>query len=181
MALRHLLALPLFRQDTRGVAAIEFSIAATLVIVGVLNAVDLGLYEYRRMEVENAAQVGAQAAWKACYDTSAMLPATTKCPGLIDAITAAIQSTSLGTAVSLTTGYPQEGYYCVSSTGVLQSVGDLSNKPANCSAAGNSSTSPGDYLRVSVSYAYTPLFSNLTVMGAWGISSISMTSWMRLG
>jgi Flp pilus assembly protein TadG len=181
MSMQHILAFRLFRRDTGGVAAVEFSIAATMIIVGVLNAVDLGLYEYRRMQVENAAQVGAQAAWKACYDTSAMLPATTKCSGLNDAITAAIQSTSLGTAVSLSSGYPTEGYYCVNTSGALQSVGDLSSKPANCSDAGNSSALPGDYIQVSVSYAYAPLFSNLTVMGASGISSISMTSWMRLG
>lgn len=181
MALQPSIGMQCFSGDVRAVAAVEFSIVAMMAIVGILNAVDVGFYEYQRMQVENAAQVGAQAAWKACYDTSSMLPATTNCPGLNDAITAAIQSTSLGTAVSLTTGYPQEDYYCVNSSGVLQSVGDLSSKPANCSAAGNSSTSPGDYLQVSVSYAYTPLFSNLTVMGAWGISSISMTSWMRLG
>jgi hypothetical protein len=152
-----------------------------MIIIGILNAVDLGLYEYRRMQVENAAQVGAQAAWKACYDPSAMLPATTKCAGLNGAITAAIQSTSLGTAIALTTGYPTEGYYCVNGSGALQSVGSLSTRPANCSDAGNAATSPGDYLQVSVTYVYAPVFSNLTVMGASGISSISMTSWMRLG
>ena len=173
--------LALFGRDTRGVAAVEFSIAAMMTIVGILNAVDVGLYEYRRMQVENAAQVGAQAAWKACYDTSAMLPATTNCANLNDAINAAIQSTSLGSAVSLSSGYPQEGYYCANSSGGLQSVGDLSNKPANCSAAGNASALPGDYIQVSVTYNYAPLFSNLTVMGAWGITSISKTSWMRLG
>lgn len=182
MSPRPFMALPSFGRDTRGVAAVEFSIAAMMTIVGILNAVDVGLYEYRRMQVENAAQVGAQAAWKACYDTSAMLPATTNCAGLSDAITAAIQSTSLGTAVSVSSGYPQEGYYCANaSTGMLQSVGDLSNKPANCSAAGNASALPGDYIQVSVTYNYAPLFSNLTVMGAWGITSISKTSWMRLG
>ena len=178
---RSFIAPQFFGRDERGVAAVEFSIAAMIMIVGILNAADVGLYEYRRMQVENAAQVGAQAAWKTCYDTSSMLPATMNCPGLSNAITAAIQSTSLGTAVSLTSGYPQEGYYCVNSSGALQSVGDLSNKPANCSDAGNSSATPGDYIQIGVSYPYAPLFSNLTVMGAWGISSISMTSWMRLG
>jgi Flp pilus assembly protein TadG len=181
MSPRASIALPPFCRDTRGVAAVEFSIAAMMMIVGILNGVDVGLYEYRRMQVENAAQVGAQAAWKVCYDTSSMLPAMTNCARLNDAITAAIQSTSLGTAVSLTSGYPQEGYYCPNSSGVLQSVGDLSNKPANCSAAGNSSATPGDYIQVGVTYNYAPLFSNLTVMGAWGISSISKISWMRLG
>jgi Flp pilus assembly protein TadG len=170
-----------FGPDKRGVAAVEFSIAAMMLIVGILNAADVGLYEYRRMQVENAAQVGAQAAWKTCYYTSSMLPATVNCPDLNNAITAALQSTSLGTAVSLTSGYPQEGYYCNNTSGVLQSVGDLSNKPANCSNAGNSSSTPGGYIQIGASYPYAPLFSNLTVMGVWGISSISTISWMRLG
>jgi Flp pilus assembly protein TadG len=170
-----------FCRDIRGVAAVEFAVAAMILVVGVLNAVDLGRYEYERMEVENAAQAGAQAAWKTCYDTSTMLPATQNCAGLNSAITAAIQSTSLGTAISLAPGYPTEGYYCVSTSSALQSVGSLSNKPANCSVAGNSSASPSDYIQVGVTYAYTPLFPNISVMGASGISSISTTSWMRLG
>src|SRR5579863_4155912 len=143
-----------FCRDSRGMAAVEFSVAAMMLAVGVLNAVDLGRYEYERMEVENAAQAGAQAAWKTCYDTSSMLPATVNCTGLNNAITAAIQGTSLGTAISLASGYPTEGYYCVNSSGALQSVGSLSNKPANCSDAGNSSASPGDYIQVGVTYPY---------------------------
>ncbi len=171
----------LLRRDTRGTAAIEFAIAGMLLVVGILNAVDLGLYEYQRMEVENAAQVGAQAAWKTCNDTSSMLPATQNCPGLTAAITAAVQSTSLGTGVSLTSGYPTEGYYCVNASGTLQSVGSLSSRPADCSAAGSATTSPGDYLQVGVTFRYASLFPGVTVMGAWGISSISATSWMRVG
>ena len=95
-----------------------------------------------------------------------MLPATTKCPGLTAAITAAIQSTSLGTAVTLQSGYPQEGYYCANSSGVLQSVGSLSSRPADCSAAGNASATPGDYIQVRVNYSYAPLFPGITVMSA---------------
>jgi len=180
MLMRSKLMLRLLCRDTRGTAAIEFAGAATLLVAGLLNAVDMGFYEYRRMEVENAAQVGAQAAWKTCYDPSYMLPATQNCSGLTNAITTAIQSTSLGTAVSLASGYPTEGYYCVNSAGALQSVGSLSNKPANCSAVGNSNTSPGDYIQVGVTFSYAPLFPG-TVMSVWGITSISMTSWMRLG
>lgn len=151
-----------------------------LLSVGVLNAVDLGYYMYQRMEVENAAEVGAQTAWKTCYDQSTMLPATTKCSGLNAAITTAIQSTSLGTSVSLASGYPTEGYYCVNASNALQSVGSLSAKPSDCSAAGNSNTSPGDYIQVGVTFKYAPLFG-ITVMSAWGVTSISMTSWMLLG
>jgi Flp pilus assembly protein TadG len=169
------------RREVDGVAAVEFAMASLVLVVGVLNAVDLGYYAYQRMEVENAAQVGAQAAWNTCYDTSAMLPATQNCSGLTAAITTAIQSTSLGTTVTLASGYPAEGYYCASSSGALQSVGNLSNRPSDCSAAGNANASPGDYVQVQVTHPYSPLFPGISVMGAWGISSISMTTWMRLG
>jgi len=173
--------LHIFCEDRRGVVAVEFAGAAMFLVLGLLNAVDVGYYTYQRMEVENAAQVGAQTAWKTCNDPTYMLPATTKCPGLTAAITAAIQSTSLGTAVTLQSGYPQEGYYCANSSGTLQSVGSLASKPANCSAAGDATVGPGDYIKVGVTVSYAPLFPGITVMSAWGVSSITMTSWMRLG
>jgi len=170
-----------FTRDAGGSAAIEFASAAIFLVLGALNAVDFGYYMYQRMEVEYAAQVGAQAAWKTCYDTSVMLPATQNCTGLNTAITAAIHATSLGTNLSLQSGFPAEGYYCVNASGALQAVGSLAAKPANCTAAGNAGASPGDYIQVGVSYPYAPLFPGVTVMSAWGVSSISMTSWMRLG
>jgi Flp pilus assembly protein TadG len=169
-----------FPQDARATAAIEFAGAAMFLVTGLLNATDLGYYMYQRMEVENAAHAGAQAAWKTCYDQSSMLPATENCVGLTGAITTAIQSTSLGTAVALASGYPTEGYYCVNSSNVLQSVGSLSAKPSDCSAAGSSTTSPGDYVQIEVTYAYSPLFA-VSVMGLSSIRSIIKTSWMLLG
>jgi Flp pilus assembly protein TadG len=168
-----------FGRDARATAAIEFGGAASLLIVGALNAIDLGYYMYQRLQVENAAQVGAQAAWQTCSDQSRDLPATVNCSGLNAAITAAIQSTSLGTNVSLVSGYPSEGYYCITSANALQSVGSLSAKPANCSAAGNANASPGDYVQVGVTYSFAPLFG-LSVMSTWGVKSINMTAWVRL-
>lgn len=176
------------RDDTSGTAALEFALVGMFLVVGLLNAIDVGYYTYQRMTVENAAQAGAQAAWKNCNDPSSMLPATQNCTtangaaqSLNDAITAAIQSSSLGTAVSLESGYPAEGYYCVNSSGSMQAVGSLSNKPSDCSAAGVSGVSPGDYVQVGVTYSYSPLFPGISVMGASGISAITMTAWMRLG
>src|SRR5580704_7071821 len=145
-------------RDTQATAAIEFAGAAMLLVVLLLNAVDLSYYEYRRMEVENAAEAGAQAAWSTCNDPTTMLPATQNCSGLNAAITTAIQSTSLGAAVTLASGYPTEGYYCANSSNALQSIGNLSAKPANCSAAGNPNASPGDYIQVGVTFNYAPLF-----------------------
>ena len=173
--------LRLFWRDTRGVAAVEMGLAGIMLVLGVLNVVDFGVYAYKKMQVDNAAQVGAQAAWKTCYDPSSMLPATQNCAGLNAAITAAIQSTTLGNTVTLAAGYPVEGYYCPNASGVLQAVGSLGNEPANCAAAGNANASPGDYIQVAVTYRYASLFPKLTVMAALKISTITMTSWMRLG
>ena len=123
---------------------------ATLLVAILGNAVDFGVYEYRSMQVQDAAQIGAQTAWSVCI-TPNLLPSTQNCTtsngataNLNAAVTTAIQSTSFGTRATLASGYPAEGYYCVNSSGALQSVGSLSSKPTNCSAAGNASTSPGD-------------------------------------
>lgn len=174
-------ALGLFRRDIRGASAIEFALSGIFLAAGLINAGDVSYYIYLRMEVENAAQVGAQAAWKTCSDQTSMLPATQNCPGLNDAITGSLQSTSLGTAVSLASGYPAEGYYCVNGSNALESVGSLSSKPADCSAAGNANGQPADYIQVEATYRYAPLFPGVSIMSVWGISSITMTSWMRLG
>ena len=84
-------------------------------------------------------------------------------------------------AVALMADYPAEGYYCANASNALQSVGSLANRPTDCSAAGNANASPGDYIQIRVSYGYAPLFPGITVMSAAGVSSITMTSWMRLG
>jgi Flp pilus assembly protein TadG len=177
-----------FCANAKGLVAIEFALTGLTLALGLLNAVDVGYYVYRRMEVENAAEAGAQAAWKSCGQNT--LPATQNCSGLNSAITASIQNTSLGTAVTLASGYPEEGDYCINASNVLQCVGSLSTTaPANCSAtgqqqtctaAGNASATPGDYIQVQVTTPYQPLFG-FSVMGVLGWTSISKTSWMRLG
>lgn len=169
-----------FRDDTRAVAAVEFALVSLIFVTGFLNAFDIGRFAYQRMQVENAAYAAAQAAWKACDDQTTMLPATQKCPNLNGAVNTAIQSTSLGAGVRLVPAGVTEGYYCVSPSNKLQLVGSIATKPANCSAAGNASVTPGDYIQVGVTYNYRPMFP-MSVMGARGSSQITQTSWMRLG
>ena len=70
--------------DQSGVAAIEFGIFALLLFVALANVVDVTMSLYQRMQAENATQVAAQAAWKAC--DLPKLPATVNCPGLTTAI-----------------------------------------------------------------------------------------------
>jgi Flp pilus assembly protein TadG len=152
-----------FWRDRSAVAAIEFSVIAITLCIALLNVADIAIYTYQRMQLENAAQMGVQAASKACDQSQ--IPAVTNCPGLTTAVTAAIHSTSLGDSVVLSAGYPTEGYYCINAKGALQYVSAVSSKPANCAAAGMPLLSPGDYVVVEVSYVYTPLFGGLSVGG----------------
>ena len=164
-------------RDSRGVAAVEFAFLALLLSLVTLNVADLAIYTYQSMELQNASQAGAQAAWQTCDQTK--VPAVSNCPSLNSAVTAAVQSTSLGSGVTLVSGYPAEGYYCVNSSGALQYVSDTSSKPATCTAAGTPLLQPGDYIKIQVSYAYAPLFGNLSV-GALFTTPVVATTWMRL-
>jgi Flp pilus assembly protein TadG len=166
------------RQDTGGVAAVEFALIGTFLCIGMLNVVDVATYAYQQMEVANAAEMGAQAAWQTCDQT--MLPATTACAGLTSAVTAAIQSTALGQNVTLVSGSPSEGYYCLNSSNALQRVSDVTSKPSDCSATGEAGVSPSDYVQVQVTYTYAPLFLDITVASLL-TTPIVETAFMRLG
>ena len=167
------------RSDRRGVAAIEFSLFVGMLAFGLLNTADVSIYIYQRMELENAAQMGAQAAWQTCDPNNNQLPATTNCPGLTTAITNAIQSTSLGTNVALQSGSPAEGYYCVNSSNALQYVSAVSSKPADCTAAGMPSLQPADYIQITTTFPYAPLFPGITVASGF-TTPITQTALMRL-
>ena len=165
------------RSDERGVAAIEFAFFATLLSLGFLNTADVGIYIYKRMELENAAQTAAEWVLTNCSPNS--LPATTQCTNLTTSITNALQATSLGTQVTLASGSPAEGYYCVNSSNALQYVSTVSSPPANCTAAGMPSLQPADYIQITAQYAYAPLFPGITVASAF-TTPITKTSLMRL-
>jgi Flp pilus assembly protein TadG len=169
-------ALKDWSKDCRGVAGVEFALIGGFLCLAVVNVADIGIYLYKRMNVENAALVGAMSALKACDATD--LPATVNCAGLTAAVTTAIQSTSLGTAVTLS-GSVSEGYYCVSSSNVLQYVSDVTSKPADCSAAGMPALKPADYVQVAVTFSYTPIFSGISVAGLF-TTPITKTAMVRM-
>ena len=168
-----------FSSDQRGVAAIEFGLFAIFLSLALVNVTDISIYIYQRMQVENATQVAAQAAWKAC-DTP-QLPATINCPGLASAVQSAVHSTSLGTRVSLISGSPSEGYYCVNTLNALQYVSAVDvAKPLDCTAAGTPSLQPGDYIQVQSTFPYAPLFPGLSISSTFP-TPITRTAIMRLG
>jgi Flp pilus assembly protein TadG len=167
-----------FAHDRRGTAAIEFAFFVGFLSVATMNVAEISVYIFQRMQVQNAAQMAVQAAWKTC-NTSALLPATTNCSGLNTALTNSVQSTALGSRVQLESGSPSEGYYCVTSQNVLQYMSSVDNKPVNCSAVGNAAAQPADYITIQATFNYAPMFSGLTVGGLFP-TTIQQTTTMRL-
>jgi Flp pilus assembly protein TadG len=165
--------------DERGVAAIEFGLFSILLFASLANVTDVSIYIYQRMQVETATEVAVQQALKTCGSGST-LPATKNCANLSSAIQTAIQSTSLGAAVTLQDGSPSEGYYCVNTSNALQFVGTVNSKPADCTAAGTPSLQPGDYLTIATTFTYQPIFAKLSVAAAFP-SPITRTAMIRLG
>jgi len=167
--------------DQRGVAAIEFGLFAIFLSLALVNVTDVSIYIYQRMQAENATEVAAQAAWKAC-DLS-VLPPTTDCSTLqasVNAVQGALGSTSLGTRVALVSGSPSVGYYCVNSSNALQFVSAISSKPADCTAAGTPSLQPGYYIQVQTTFTYAPLFPGVSISSTFP-TPINRTAIMRLG
>lgn len=159
--------------DRSAAAAAEFALVLSLLTIPLLNAFDLGTYVYSRMELDNAAQIAAQAAWATC-NTAAVLPAKANCPVLNSAVATAAHSTTLGSGVSVSS--ITEGNYCVNTAGALVSV----VSSTSCSAVNSTSgDTPGDYLQITTSYSYAPLFSGVSVT-ALLTTPITRTAWTRL-
>jgi Flp pilus assembly protein TadG len=167
------------KRDKTGLAALEFTILSGMLLTVMLNGIEVSRYYYGQMQMQNATQMAVQAVWKTC-DTSAKLPATVNCSGRASAITTALQSTSLGSSVSLQTGSPTEGYFCVSTAGSLTSVGAANaSRPANCGSVGSSTDVPKIYIQIAAQYTYAPLFQAITIGSALP-TTITSTSSMRL-
>lgn len=167
-----------YRSEQGGAAAAEFALVLSLLIVPILNVADLAVFAWDRMQVDNAAQMATQAAWTACPPPT-FLPATSNCAGLSAAVAKAAASTSLGSAITVTS--TTENYYCVNSSNALVPVGTFpGTKPSDCSSVGSASDTVGDYVMITVSYSYAPLFPAVSIASTLS-SSITRTAWMRLG
>jgi Flp pilus assembly protein TadG len=159
--------------DRTGTAILEFALAAPILVVLLLNLFDFSVLIWTRMQTDNSAQMGAQAAFKIC--AGGTMPALTNCAGLSTAVTTAVQSTSLGIGATLASGYPGEIFYCTSGN-TLQSVGTSPPSPYDCSGAtpSNPAATPGDYIVVRVNYSYTPTFSGLSLASAQTLTATAL-------
>jgi Flp pilus assembly protein TadG len=69
--------LPRMASDISGVAAIEFGIIVPILVLMTVAAVDIGMGIYRKMQVEDATQAGAEWAIKNGFDANAISNAVT--------------------------------------------------------------------------------------------------------
>jgi len=175
-----------FLRDTCGGAAAELVLWITLMLVPIMSVIDIGFYVFQRMQVELAGQAAIQAIRNSCWDSA--VPYTTNCGTISSVATTGAQSTLLGSAVTVSSGYPLEGYYCVNASNVLTLVGATGGvgtgptKPStfDCSSViGSSTASPGVYTRVTVEKTYTPVFSGISVASVL-TSPIVSSAWLRV-
>src|SRR5437588_2296974 len=105
-----------------GAALIEFSLVAPLLVVMSIYTMDFGLYFYRQIQVQNAAQAGVDWAMANHIFNAA-------------AIRAAVTNATNYTDISVSTGYPIEQCGCPSSAGVTFTA---NTAPAPCPVCGGS-------------------------------------------
>ena len=105
-----------------GAALIEFTLFAPLLVVMSIYTMDFGLFFYRQMQVQNAAQAGVDWAMANHIFNDA-------------GIRAAVTNATTYTDISVSTGYPIEQCGCPSSTGVTFTS---NTAPAPCPTCGGS-------------------------------------------
>jgi Flp pilus assembly protein TadG len=139
--------------DASGAAAVELALVAPFIVGIIVPMADLGIGAYDKMQVQDAAEAGVQYVLVNGYNET-------------DIENAAQSATSLGTnvAVSVT---PSNTCYCVSS-GTLSSAG--------CGSSCSDGSTAANYVGVTASYTYTPLF---TYAGLGSSVSISSTATSR--
>ncbi|MDA9430491.1 hypothetical protein XH88_01550 [Bradyrhizobium sp. CCBAU 51627] len=138
-------------RDCRGVAAIEFGIMVPLLSLMVVSVTDIGLAVYRKMQVEDAAQAGAQYAIIHGFDAN----------GISSAVTSATNST----AITASPG-PVQFYGCPTSAGVsIVSAGTI------CASGAQA----GTYATVSAQATYYTLINYQIVAATYTYSAQSTT------
>ncbi len=120
------------RRDRRGSAAIELAVLAAPLVLMTVGTADYGFAVYQQIQVQNAAQAGAEYALKHGFSTT----------GITNAVTAATPLTV--TAVPA----PSESCGCPSGTAIT---------PAVCNSACAGGQAAGVYVTVGAQATYTTI------------------------
>jgi Flp pilus assembly protein TadG len=135
--------------DTSGVAAIEFGIVVPILVLMVVAVVDIGMGFYRKMQVEDAAQAGAQWAVKNGFDANA--------------ITSAVTSATSAPSISVS---PTPVQFCGCATGSTIST-------ATCGTTCSGGVQAGTYTTVSAQMTYNTILPYGVFPSTYNFSSQS--------
>jgi Flp pilus assembly protein TadG len=116
-----------------GAAMVEFGLAVPILVAVLIPAVDLGMGLYQQMQVQNAAQAGAQYALLYGWNTTSIQ----------NAVTAA---TTLSTITA--TPAPSQSCGCPNGTAVATT---------SCGSTCSGGQSPGTYVTVGAQSVYQPI------------------------
>ncbi|MGY3033354.1 Flp pilus assembly protein TadG [Bradyrhizobium sp. USDA 4354] len=135
--------------DQRGVAAAEFGILIPLLSLMAVSVTDIGLALYRKMQVEHAAQAGAQYAIARGFDAS----------GISNAVASATNATNITASPP-----PVQFCGCPTSTGV---------SAAACGTVCTGGAQAGTYTTVSARATYYTLIDYQIVAATYSYSAQS--------
>ena len=172
-----------FIRDLSGAVAAETALVSGLLTVLIAQVLDFGWFAFCSVQVKMAAQAAAAEAAVVCFEDED-LPATLNCEDslatLKSKMEAAANEVSIGGTMTIS-GDPEEAYYCADQTNVgeLLKVGEVTDDPKPTDCAG-SVDAPGDYVRVTVSYTFTPLFPGLSAI-SYSDGPMTAEGWMRVG
>lgn len=174
-----------FGRDVKGAAAAEFTLVAVLLAYVLINVGDLGVYVYDKMQVESAAQASVESLWAQCAPATNGAPdVTDNCSNVASIVTKGAQQTSLGTNVSASiASSPGEGWYCssknASATLTRLTTSIKSSQPTCTSIVSTDTSNAGDYVPITATYTFTPIFPGATVSSLLP-STIAQTVWIRV-
>lgn len=144
-----------------GTAAVEFALAAPLLVAILLPMIDLGIAAYQDMQVHDAAQAGAQ---YALLNPNAAVPMPSS------------YSTAIQTAIANATPTNATTLSTISATPAPSTACGCSSGPAvtlstDCTTPCANALAPGHYVTVQTQATYTPLlpfsvFGNSTTLSA---------------
>ena len=155
-----------------GTALIEFTLFAPLLVVMSIYTMDFGLLFYRNMQVENAAQAGAD--WAIANhvfnDTG---------------IRAAVTNATTNTGISISTGYPIERCGCPSSTPDTPPGLDFTSNTAPapcpvCTLPGGGSAVGGLYVTVQTQATYNSVVPYGLFSGAKATRTLTAQATARI-
>jgi Flp pilus assembly protein TadG len=129
-----------------GNAVVEFSIAAPVLAIIFVPLIDIGMAVYQQMQVQDAAQAGAQYAMAHGWNSSAIQSAVTSATGL---------AVSASPAPSKTCGCPDSS----------------SVSAATCGSTCSDGQKAGTYVTVAAQVTYTPLLPYPTMGSSMTLSA----------